>query len=148
MNTRVAPSPTGFAHIGFARTAYFNWLAARSTGGKFILRIDDTDEKRNKPEYTEIILKVLNWLNLDYDNIVFQSSRFAHYRETASILLQNNYAAKKDGAIVLSIPKDFVYPLEWEDRVIGQIKITEDDHKITNGMVLIKSDGSPKATLS
>ena len=59
-NTRIAPSPTGDMHLGTARTAYFNWLAARSSGGRFLLRIDDTDPVRSKPEFTQVILEVMS----------------------------------------------------------------------------------------
>ena len=69
MNVRVrfAPSPTGYLHIGGARTALFNWLYARHTGGKFILRIEDTDLARNTQEAVEVILNGLRWLGLDWD---------------------------------------------------------------------------------
>src|SRR5512138_127893 len=69
MKTRVrfAPSPTGFLHIGGARTALFNWLYARHTGGTFVLRIEDTDVARNTQEATDVILEGLRWLGLDWD---------------------------------------------------------------------------------
>ena len=69
MNVRVrfAPSPTGFLHIGGARTALFNWLYARHTGGVFVLRIEDTDTARNTQEATDVILTGLRWLGLDWD---------------------------------------------------------------------------------
>jgi glutamyl-tRNA synthetase len=65
--TRFAPSPTGFLHIGGARTALFNWLFARHHGGKFLLRIEDTDLKRSTPEAVEAIYEGLRWLGLDWD---------------------------------------------------------------------------------
>ena len=65
--TRFAPSPTGFLHIGGARTALFNWLYARGRGGKFLLRIEDTDRARSTPEATQAILDGLKWLGLDWD---------------------------------------------------------------------------------
>src|SRR6201985_3239749 len=65
--TRFAPSPTGFLHIGGARTALFNWLYARHVGGTFVLRIEDTDTARNSQEATEVILSGLRWLVLDWD---------------------------------------------------------------------------------
>jgi glutamyl-tRNA synthetase len=67
VRARFAPSPTGFLHIGGARTALFNWLYARHTGGAFILRIEDTDAARNTREATEVILQGLKWLGLDWD---------------------------------------------------------------------------------
>ena len=80
--TRFAPSPTGFLHIGNIRTALVNWLFARSHGGKFILRIDDTDTERSEDKYIDAIKRDLNWLGLDWDEIFFQSKRFDKY-ETA-----------------------------------------------------------------
>ena len=65
--TRIAPSPTGYMHIGTARTALFNWLYARGRGGKFLLRIEDTDRERSTPEATDAILRGMEWLGLDYD---------------------------------------------------------------------------------
>ncbi|HOK96075.1 MAG TPA: glutamate--tRNA ligase family protein, partial [Anaerohalosphaeraceae bacterium] len=65
--TRFAPSPTGYLHVGGARTALFNWLLARRLGGKFLLRIEDTDLKRNTPTATAQVLKDLHWLGLDWD---------------------------------------------------------------------------------
>ena len=64
---RFAPSPTGFLHVGSARTALFNWLHARSTGGTFVLRVEDTDAERNRPELTDALLAELEWLGLDWD---------------------------------------------------------------------------------
>lgn len=148
-NTRIAPSPTGDMHIGTARTAYFNWLAARASGGKFLLRIDDTDQKRNNPEYTKVILDTMKWLGLDYDDLVYQSSRFERYRERAAHLVSQGYAIEKDGAIMLSIPEDILNNFRkiltsWSDWNIGDdIPITEDDYSHINGSVIIKSDGSP-----
>ena len=62
VRVRFAPSPTGYLHIGGARTALFNWLYARHTGGKFVLRVEDTDEERNTPEAINVILEGLRWL--------------------------------------------------------------------------------------
>ena len=64
---RFAPSPTGYLHVGSAQSALFNWLFARHTGGQFLLRIEDTDAERNRPELTENILDMLRWLGLDWD---------------------------------------------------------------------------------
>jgi glutamyl-tRNA synthetase len=145
--TRIAPSPTGDMHIGTARTAYFNWLAARASGGKFILRVDDTDQKRNDPAYTEVILSTMKWLGLDYDEIVFQSSRFDIYRAVADSLIHDGWAVTKDGATVFTLEsrrkEGYVFPPSWKDEIKGDIRITEDDKDHMEGMVLIKSDGSP-----
>src|SRR5580658_8746347 len=67
IRVRFAPSPTGYLHVGGARTALFNWLFARHLGGKFILRIEDTDRERSKPEYEEAILQDMRWLGLDWN---------------------------------------------------------------------------------
>ena len=85
--TRIAPSPTGLFHLGTARTALFNYLFTRATGGTFILRIDDTDQERSKSEYTADILESLEWLRLDYDAIYYQSARTALYRAKLEALL-------------------------------------------------------------
>ena len=67
VRVRFAPSPTGYLHIGGARTALFNWLYARHTGGKFVLRVEDTDDARNTREAVDVILDGLRWLGLDWD---------------------------------------------------------------------------------
>src|SRR5882757_2921627 len=86
--TRFAPSPTGFLHIGGARTALFNWLYARKTGGKMLLRIEDTDRERSTPEAIDAILDGLKWLGLDWDGeVVYQFTRAARHREVAEQLL-------------------------------------------------------------
>lgn len=91
--TRFAPSPTGFLHIGGARTALFNWLYARHTGGKFLLRIEDTDRKRSTPEAIEAILDGLDWLGLNPDEeIVYQFSRRDRHTEVAMALLESGHA--------------------------------------------------------
>ena len=79
--TRFAPSPTGLLHLGNIRTALINWLYARTHNGKFILRIDDTDQERSKDEYISKIKYDLEWLGIDYDDTFNQSSRFERYRE-------------------------------------------------------------------
>ena len=91
--TRFAPSPTGFLHIGGARTALFNWLFARHHEGKFLLRIEDTDKQRSTQEAILEIQKGLNWLGLTWDNeIIFQSANEARHREMANYLLENDLA--------------------------------------------------------
>jgi glutamyl-tRNA synthetase len=84
--TRFAPSPTGLLHVGNLRTALFNWLIARQAGGTFILRLDDTDPERSKPEYAEAIKEDLAWLGLDWDRVETQSSRLDRYAEAADRL--------------------------------------------------------------
>ena len=86
--TRFAPSPTGFLHIGGARTALFNWLYARKTGGKMLLRIEDTDRERSTEPAIAAILDGLKWLELDWDgDVIYQFSRAARHREVAEQLL-------------------------------------------------------------
>lgn len=95
--TRFAPSPTGFLHIGGARTALYCWLYARKMKGKFILRIEDTDLERSTPESVQAILDAMSWLNLNYDaGPYFQTKRFDRYREVAQQLLQSGKAYRCD----------------------------------------------------
>ncbi|GAA6207751.1 glutamate--tRNA ligase [Cognatishimia sp. WU-CL00825] len=93
--TRFAPSPTGFLHIGGARTALFNWLYARGRGGKFLLRIEDTDRERSTPEATAAILQGMNWLGLDHDGeVISQFEGAARHAEVALQLLAEGKAYK------------------------------------------------------
>jgi glutamyl-tRNA synthetase len=86
--TRIAPSPTGTMHIGTARTALFNWLYARGRGGKFLLRIEDTDRARSTPEATQAILDGMTWLGLDWDGeAVSQFERVPRHAEVAHAML-------------------------------------------------------------
>lgn len=91
--TRFAPSPTGFLHIGGLRTALFNYLYAQANGGKFLLRIEDTDFSRNSDEAVGAILEAFKWVGLEYDNeVIFQSQRLEIYRKYANELLQSGKA--------------------------------------------------------
>ncbi len=93
--TRFAPSPTGYLHIGGARTALFNWLFARHHGGKFLLRIEDTDRARSTPEATEAIFAGMKWLGLDWDgDVVSQFERVGRHREAAQQMLEAGTAYK------------------------------------------------------
>jgi len=93
VRVRIAPSPTGNLHIGTARTAVFNWLFARHLGGQFILRIEDTDRERSRPEYTDNILEGLNWLGLTWDEGPFyQSQRLDLYKQAVQTLLDQGLA--------------------------------------------------------
>ena len=93
--TRIAPSPTGFMHIGTARTALFNWLYARGRDGKFYIRIEDTDRKRSTEEANKVIINGLNWLGLNYDgDIISQFERAPRHVEIAEALLKNKKAYK------------------------------------------------------
>ncbi len=91
--TRFPPSPTGYLHLGGARTALYNWLYARQTGGKFILRVEDTDRERSTPEAVQAILDGMNWLGLDYDEgPYYQTQRFDRYGEVVEQLLREGHA--------------------------------------------------------
>jgi Glutamyl- and glutaminyl-tRNA synthetases len=91
--TRFAPSPTGILHIGNARTGLFNWLYARATGGKFLLRIEDTDKARSTAEAIQAIHDGLAWLGIDHDGeVVLQSRRAERHREVALKLLAEGKA--------------------------------------------------------
>ena len=93
VRVRLAPSPTGTLHIGTARTAVFNWLFARHQQGRFLLRIEDTDKERSKPEYTQNILDGLQWLGIDWDEEpVIQSERVAQHRAAIATLLEKGLA--------------------------------------------------------
>src|ERR1700749_2559863 len=93
MRVRFAPSPTGALHIGGARTALYNWLLARGAGGRFVLRIEDTDRERSTPENVEQILDALRWLELDWDEgPIFQSANEEPHREAVSALLASGRA--------------------------------------------------------
>ncbi|MBA2848029.1 glutamate--tRNA ligase [Thermosulfuriphilus ammonigenes] len=93
IKTRFPPSPTGHLHIGGARTALFNWLFARHHGGKFVLRFEDTDQERSRPEYAQAILEAMKWLGLDWDEgPYYQSQRFDLYRQYIDQLLEEGQA--------------------------------------------------------
>jgi tryptophanyl-tRNA synthetase len=81
--SRFAPSPTGYLHLGNARTAIFSYLFARHHGGKFILRIEDTDRERSSKEFEEMLLRDLEWLGIEWDEFYRQSERFDIYKEYA-----------------------------------------------------------------
>lgn len=93
IRTRFAPSPTGFIHLGNIRTALYSWLFARHSNGKFVLRIEDTDQERSTQEATNMILACMNWLGLDYDEGPFyQAKNLAHYRKVAEEMVSKGLA--------------------------------------------------------
>lgn len=124
--TRFAPSPTGFLHIGGGRTALFNWLYARHTGGKFLLRIEDTDLKRNTQEAMDAILDGLSWLGLKWDDeVIYQSKRASRHAEVAHELVKKNmayfcYCSQEELAEMRTKAeaegKPFRYDGRWRDR--------------------------------
>jgi glutamyl-tRNA synthetase len=138
---RFAPSPTGNLHIGGGRTALFNWLYAKARGGKFILRIEDTDKVRSKKEYLDEILDSLSWLGLSWDEIYYQSQRFSLYREYAEKLLKTKAAfrekSEKGEAIIFKVTAQ---EIKTNDLIRGEIEF---DAKEIKDQVLIKSDGTP-----
>ena len=99
VRVRIAPSPTGFAHLGTASTALYNVLFARQTAGTFVLRIDDTDMERNRPEYEALIYESLRWLRLDWDEGPDKGGQFAPYRQSERVDVYKEEAARliKDG---------------------------------------------------
>jgi len=139
VRVRFAPSPTGFLHIGSARTAVFNWLYARRCGGRFLLRVEDTDRKRSEDRFLDEILKDLRWLGLDWDEEpVFQSRRFDVYRAKAEELVAAGKAYREGEAVLFRVEKGRT--VEYKDMIHGPIAWQTDDIK---DQVLIKSDGSP-----
>lgn len=134
--TRIAPSPTGMFHLGTARTAYFNYLAAKASGGKFILRIDDTDENRNRQDYVDIILQSLEWLTLTPDAIFFQSKRKTMYQGEAKGLLSRGFAKQLDNrAIVLKWPENM--PSSYEDSISGKTELNDTVKKHLDGKIIL-----------
>ena len=108
VRVRFAPSPTGFFHIGSARTALFNWLYARHTGGTFVLRIEDTDKERNSEEFLNVIYNSLTWLGLNWDEGPNVGGNFGPYRQSERADIYKEYLQKlsdagrvyeKDGAM-------------------------------------------------
>src|SRR3989338_6161 len=98
--TRMAPSPTGHLHVGSARTALFNYLYARRHGGTFLLRMEDTDRERSKPEYEKSILDSLMWLGLSWDAFSRQSERREVYRAYITKLLASGKAYRSDDDVI------------------------------------------------
>lgn len=142
-NTRIAPSPTGDMHLGTARTAYFNWLAARASGGKFILRIDDTDQNRNDQSHIDVILQTMDWLGLDYDDLVYQSSRFDLYKQVAQNLIAKDLAKILDNGAIALVTDNVTIPTSWHDEIAGDVAITQTNLDQINNTILIKADGAP-----
>lgn len=138
VRVRFAPSPTGYLHVGGARTALFNWLFARREGGKFLLRIEDTDKARSTDENTQVILDGLQWLGLDWDESpIFQGARVARHQEIADKLLKQGNAYIEEGAIRLRVPP---VELAWDDAVHGRISFKGEDIR---DFVILRADRSP-----
>jgi glutamyl-tRNA synthetase len=148
---RFAPSPTGYLHVGGARTALFNWLFARRHGGVFVLRIEDTDSERSSWEMVAGIVDGMRWLGLDWDEgpdiggphaPYFQSQRLEKYREHARRLVEDGKAFADEGAIRFRVPPG---QTRFEDLVHGPVKF-ENEH--IENFVILRSDGHPTYHLS
>jgi glutamyl-tRNA synthetase len=138
IRVRFAPSPTGYLHVGGARTALFNWLFARQSGGKFLLRIEDTDRERSSDEHTQVIRNGLTWLGLDWDeNIVFQGAGIERHQKLADDLLAQGHAYEDDGAVRFRMPHE---EIDWEDAVGGHISFQGSD---IQDWIILRSDRTP-----
>lgn len=163
VRVRFAPSPTGFFHIGSARTALFNWLYAKHTGGQFILRVEDTDKERNTDEALKVLMEGMRWLGLDWDEgpeiggdygPYFQSQRQSIYDSYLEILKNKGRIYEKDGAQWFKlegeryleyddfkkaeVEKVHNTPVIIDDAVRGRVERTED-----RDFVIIRSNGEP-----
>jgi glutamyl-tRNA synthetase len=135
----MAPSPTGFLHIGNVRTALFNWLFARHEGGEFRLRIENTDTSREVAEATEQIQDSLRWLGLDWDgDVTFQLDRMQDCADLARRLVDEGKAYEDEGAIRFRMPDEGI--TAWEDAVRGRVEFPNDQ---LEDVVLVRSDGRP-----
>jgi glutamyl-tRNA synthetase len=135
----MAPSPTGFLHIGGVRTFLFNWLFARGQGGEVLLRIENTDTSREVAESTEQIQRSLSWLGIDWDGEVrFQLDRMVDARRLAQQLLDEGKAYEDEGAIRFRMPDEGT--TGWDDVIRGRIEFPNER---LEDLVLVRSDGRP-----
>jgi len=135
----MAPSPTGFLHIGNVRTALFNWLFARNEGGEFRLRIENTDTNREVEEATQQIQDSLRWLGLDWDgDVTFQLDRLQDCAEIARRLVEEGKAYEDEGATRFRMPDEGV--TAWDDAVRGRVEFPNEK---LEDVVLVRSDGRP-----
>jgi glutamyl-tRNA synthetase len=148
VRTRFAPSPTGYLHVGGARTALFNWLFARKHGGVFVLRVEDTDEARNTDEARQAIFDGMNWLGLDWDEgpekggncgPYFQSERRSIYDAWFQKLMDSGRVYEDGGAWRFRFERK---PVTMNDLVCGEVTIDYRDESNTPDMVVKRSDGS------
>ena len=148
IRVRFAPSPTGKVHIGNIRAAIYNWLFARHTGGKFLLRVEDTDLERSTPEAIAVLFDCMKWLGLDWDEEVFyQTKNVKHHLEVVDRLLESGHAYKvektsrdgKTGVVTMfRMPKEGV--IEFDDIVKGHMAKKAED---IQDFAIVRSDGSP-----
>src|SRR5438093_11673921 len=135
----MAPSPTGYLHIGNVRTALFNWLYARHHGGEFRLRIENTDTSREVEEATGQIQESLAWLGLDWDGpVTFQLDRLERCQQEARRLVAEEKAYEDEGAIRFRMPDEGV--TTWEDGALGRIEYPNDK---LEDVIILRSDGRP-----
>jgi glutamyl-tRNA synthetase len=143
IRVRFAPSPTGYLHVGGARTALFDWLFARKHSGTFVLRIEDTDVERSSDEMTQGILEAMTWLGLHWDEgPYYQSKRLELYREMAERLISTGAAYHDEGAVRFKVPEGSV---TYTDAVFGEITVESDT---IEDFVLLRSDKHPTYHLS
>jgi glutamyl-tRNA synthetase len=144
MRLRFAPSPTGYLHVGGARTALYNWLLARGQGGQMLLRIEDTDPERSTEENIAVIFDALRWLGLDWDEEpVSQTSRRARHDEAVQQLRDSGAAYEDDGATRLRVGEgeDIVF----QDVIRGEVR---NPRSAVKDFVIARSDGSPLYNLA
>lgn len=148
IRVRFAPSPTGKVHIGNIRAAIYNWLYARHVGGKFLLRVEDTDLERSTPEAIQVLFECMKWLGLDYDEEVFyQTKNVKRHLEVVDQLIASGHAYKcektsrdgKTGTVVMfRMPKEGT--IEFDDIVKGHMAKKAED---VQDFAIVRSDGSP-----
>ena len=148
IRVRFAPSPTGKVHIGNIRAAIYNWLFARHTGGKFLLRVEDTDLERSTPEAIKVLFECMEWLGLDYDEELFYQTKNApRHLAVAEQLLASGHAYKvertsrdgKTGVVTMfRMPKEGT--IEFDDIVKGHMAKKAED---VQDFAIVRSDGSP-----
>src|SRR3989442_7109222 len=144
MRVRFAPSPTGSLHIGGARTALYNWLLARQSGGTFVLRIEDTDRERSTPENVQQIIRALRWLGLDWDEGPYsQADRQPRHREEIDRLVGEGHAYLEEGAVRLRVPDEGETVVH--DVIRGDVTF---EHAAIDDFVIARSDGSPLYNLA
>ena len=136
VKVRFAPSPTGYLHVGGARTALFNWLYARNQGGRFVLRIEDTDQERSTQESIDQILEAMTWLGLDWDEYYRQTDRSDVHLEAAQSLLDSGSAYEQDGAWWFRVPPGETVV---HDLLAGDVTFNHDQIK---DFVIRRSDGT------
>jgi glutamyl-tRNA synthetase len=139
VKVRMAPSPTGFLHIGGVRTFLFNWLFARQQGGECLLRIENTDTSREVAEAVDQIQESLRWVGIDWDGpVTFQLDTAERARELARDLVEKGHAYEDDGAIRFRQPKEGT--VSWVDAVRGEIEFR---NELLPDLVIVRSDGRP-----